>query len=127
RAAQGRAAGKPARQQAEAVFSYCGYYNCRMLRMLVALMLALALPLQGIAAVKACFCATQDAHHPETGAGHHDVGHGDHHQHEDTNAPAQSHCGPCAACCVPAAVGEVAIPIYVEATFSPVIPSARQL
>jgi len=74
-----------------------------MLRFLVVLLLALAVPVQGLAAVAASQCMAF-GHHQDAGTGHdagsheHDVAGGDEH---DANP---SHCGPCAACCASASI-----------------------
>src|SRR3977135_1658166 len=96
-------------------------YNLPMLRqfrLFLAAVLIVAMPLQGIAAVKACFCSTLE-HQDGDGATHsHDRGDDATHtpslghdlepgRHSHTKALTQSHCGPCAACWVVAVVGVV--------------------
>jgi hypothetical protein len=105
------------------------HYNMRMIRgfrLSLAAFLMVALPLQGIAAVTACFCATagHDGGAVSHGHGHdadpapadHDAEPGSH-GHPQTAA--QSHCGPCAACCAVAMVGEVASPALLNPAIAP--------
>jgi hypothetical protein len=88
-------------------------------RLLAVLLLALAIPVQGIAAVVKAQCMSV-GHHPDTGhheqQGHaHDGAGGDGH----TKAPAQPNCGPCAACCAAAAAAASAPRLSFEPDFSP--------
>jgi hypothetical protein len=64
-------------------------------RFVAALLIALALPIQGMAAVSAGVCM---------GAGGHDVGHGHEataHEHDaaDGEQSSAAHCPPCVSCC----------------------------
>jgi|SRR5688572_20932445 hypothetical protein len=74
----------------------------RLLRMLVALALALAVPLQGFAAASAGLCMVLGHHQTEAPA----------HTHEDgatpEHHPAAEHCAPCVACCAAAAIASSA-------------------
>lgn len=82
-------------------------------RLLAVLLLALAIPVQGLAAVTAGQCMA---------FGHHDGADGDDHashSHSDEggakqsdDGAKQSHCGPCAACCASASIaGPVGVSI----------------
>ena|SRR5688572_18270157 len=101
-----------------------------LFRLLVAALLALAVPFQGMAAVMAGQCmafghhdtgASQDHAHAHDGAdGHHHTVH----SHDETPAAqqggegsAQSHCGPCTACCASASIaGPAKLPILSTAS-----------
>ena len=81
-------------------------------RLIVAALLALAIPVQALSAVVAGICMAAD-HHPVEAASqnddHADHGHGDSasaapHQHDDGTAASDSHCPPCVACCAAAAI-----------------------
>jgi hypothetical protein len=101
-------------------------------RFLAVVVLAFAIPVQGMAAVTAGQCMAVGHH--EDAAGHenhaHDgaVGHDqDSHSHADESGT-QAHCDPCAACCASASIaGRVCISIlpspsdttYVFSQFSP--------
>ncbi len=84
-------------------------------------MLLVAIPAQGIAAASAMLCKAM-AH---DGAPHsHEMAmggdeHGSHHGHDRQTSPAQSHCGPCAACCVAAIAAPAPLLLLSEATASP--------
>ncbi|HEX6319806.1 MAG TPA: hypothetical protein VFZ84_13185 [Burkholderiales bacterium] len=66
----------------------------KFLRLLIALTLAFAIPMQGMASVTAGVCMA---------IGHHDAGHDSDHSapHEDDSS---SHCAPCVACCAAASI-----------------------
>jgi hypothetical protein len=83
-----------------------------MLRILVVSLLALAVPLQGMATVVAGQCMTI-GHHQDQADGHvHSDGHGDGTAHEEHDGGKNSHCGPCAACCASASIaGSASLPI----------------
>jgi hypothetical protein len=82
----------------------------RRFRLVIAALLVVAVPLQGIAGVKACFCATGEHgsvatahdHRTDHGAAHEDVEHDHSTGHEHSNSSAQSHCGACGVCCAAA-------------------------
>lgn len=83
------------------------------LRLLVAFALALAIPLQGAAAVTAGICMAI-GHHDAAGApGPHDHGAEDGH-HADDSMPHDdggsdsAHCAPCVACCAAASIAPAA-------------------
>jgi hypothetical protein len=81
----------------------------RFLRLICAFALALAVPLQGFAAVSAGLCMTLGHH--DGGATHsHDADSTDHHhgQHDDEPASQSAHCPPCVACCGAAAISSAA-------------------
>ena len=90
----------------------------RILRFVAVLLLALAIPVQGLAAIAAGQCMAF-GHHQEAGSGdqaeahEHDAADGHEqaaHSHDDgTGAQGDqggktSHCGPCAACCASASI-----------------------
>ena len=84
-----------------------------ILRLLAVLLLAMAVPAQGMAAVVAAQCMVF-GHHQDGGNDGHvhdgtDEDHGAHSHSSDTNAGhdeggASSHCGPCTACCASASI-----------------------
>jgi hypothetical protein len=86
-------------------------------RVLVLAVLALAVPLQGVAAVTAGQCMALEHHEDGHGGGHDDGqdasthSHGDEHQANQAGEEQQSsHCGPCTACCASASIaGPVAL------------------
>ena len=106
----------------------------RFFRLLAVLLLALTIPVQGMAGVTAGQCMA--AGHHQKGAGQENQAHkhdgadeydgaGAHHQashsHSDESAPAgedgkSAHCGPCTACCASASI---AGPAGVSITSSP--------
>jgi len=104
-----------------------------LFRILAATLLALAVPLQGMAAVAAGQCMAF-GHHQNAGG----QDHGSHEHDGDAGSqePADkhadegqsSHCGPCAACCAsasmaaPAAASTLAAPSPVEHFFSQLAP-----
>lgn len=91
--------------------------SIKILRLLIAFSVALAIPLQGVAAVTAGVCMA---------IGHHDAGapgsddHGGHDHHGDHAGPAMdhstpqdegsdsAHCAPCVACCAAASIAPAA-------------------
>ena len=80
----------------------------RLLRLFLAVVLALTVPLQGFAAAAAGMCM-QLGHHGAADAGHaHDGGEADAHDHHSHDAgqsqDSASHCAPCVACCAAAAI-----------------------
>src|SRR5712691_871034 len=88
----------------------------RLSRILVALALALAVPIQGMAAATAGLCMALGHHDAGVAASHdHATGAGAHHAHGDDsgadrghevsdNSPGGAHCPPCVACCAAAAI-----------------------
>lgn len=99
---------------------------------LLALAIALALPIQGVAAITAGLCMAFGEHHGAV-SGHDDaVDHSTHaHTHAD-EADSQahgdegsgngSHCGPCAACCASASIaGPAKISISASASNAPYV------
>ena len=106
-------------------------------RVLAVVLLALAVPLQGMASVAAGQCMAF-GHHQDSGGAQdhehpaHDDG-ADGHDHAAQNHAddgQSSHCGPCAACCASASIAAPAIssvlaaPSHVEYLFSPLAPPA---
>jgi hypothetical protein len=93
--------------------------SMRLLRLL-AIAVAIAVPIQGMAAVTAGQCMAFGHHEP--GAGHDGHGESTHapgdadasptHEH-DEQEPGDAHCGPCAACCASASIaGAVPVPVF---------------
>jgi hypothetical protein len=79
----------------------------KILRLLVALVLALAIPLQGAASVTAGICMATGHHDAGAPASHDHGGDADHsHQHNDD--PDAAHCAPCVACCAAASIAPAA-------------------
>ncbi len=74
----------------------------KFLRLLVALALVFAIPMQGMASVTAGVCMAI-GHHDTGAPASHDHGHDADHSapHEDDSA---SHCAPCVACCAAASI-----------------------
>lgn len=93
----------------------------KLTRLLVAVALVLAVPIQAMAALGAGICMSL-GHHDIAAAATHDPAdsHGDHaapaaasHEHEADAASGSAHCGPCVACCAAATIsptGLVSIP-----------------
>lgn len=87
------------------------------LRLLLALVLAFAVPLQGFAAAAAGMCM-QLGHHGAADAVHShdadgDAGAHDHHGHDAGQAQDSApHCAPCVACCAAAAISE-SVPLVI--------------
>lgn len=90
----------------------------RLSRILIALTLALAVPLQGVAAATAGLCMALGHHDAGFAASHdHATDHGAQHAQGDDsvadhkhgheileNSPAGAHCPPCVACCAAGAI-----------------------
>ena len=101
--------------------------SAKFLRLVLALALALAVPLQGFAAVAGGICMA-NGHHD--GASHsHDGDSGKHpHEHDSEQAPASSaHCPPCVACCAAAAISSPAPLVIADTgtdTVSPATPAS---
>jgi hypothetical protein len=76
----------------------------KLLRVVLVVLIALAVPLQGALAVGTAQCLALE-HHEAAG---HDHSHGDHDHDsssQDHHGPAShSHCGPCVACCASASI-----------------------
>jgi hypothetical protein len=76
----------------------------------IALALALAVPIQGMATAMARLCMALGHHDAAVAASHdHATGSGAHHAHGDAsvaddNSPGGAHCPPCIACCAAAAI-----------------------
>lgn len=93
-----------------------------LLRQLAAVLIALIVPIQGMAAVAAGQCMAV-GHHQDGGGMDHDHAHDgadDHAASHDSHDEGQSsHCGPCAACCAgSASIAAAAIPPIVAAPAS---------
>jgi hypothetical protein len=99
----------------------------RRFRLLIVLLVALTVPLQGIAAVTAGVCMAL-GHHGAGDAAPAEHGHADgatHEQHgSQSDDSGSAHCPPCVACCV-AAVIAPAIAIFIPAPpVGSVLPAA---
>ena len=107
-------------------------------RLAFLLLLAIAVPVQGMAAVVAGQCMAfghhdaavsqdHDAHTHDDGADVHD-----HAAQKDADDSKSSHCGPCAACCAsasmapPAAASIIAAPSHVQYLFAQLAPPAAE-
>ena len=77
-----------------------------LIRLLLAMVLALAVPLQAFAAASGGVCMAV-GHHDSTPA-HGDHGSGDSHHDHRQPADSSSHCPPCSACCASAAIAPLA-------------------
>lgn len=93
----------------------------RLLRLLIVMLLALTVPVQGFAAVSAGVCMALGHHESAAPAEHpheHDAagahGHG-HHAPDEGQGSADAHCPPCVSCCAAAAI----------ASFSPLMLPER--
>jgi hypothetical protein len=93
----------------------------KFLRLLVALALAFAIPMQGMASVTAGVCMAIGHHDAGTPASH-DHGHDSDHSapHEDDST---SHCAPCVACCAAASIAP-ALQVFVPQESPPAAFSA---
>ena len=79
-------------------------------RLLVALVLALAIPLQGMASVSAGVCMAM-GHHDGAPASHDYGSEADHsapHDHDTDGSDSSAHCAPCVACCAAASIAPAA-------------------
>lgn len=91
--------------------------SIKLVRLLVALTLALAIPLQGLASVTAGMCMAT-GHHDAGAPASHDHGgdatshdHGgdaDHHSAPHDDGSDAAHCAPCVACCAAASIAPAA-------------------
>lgn len=78
-------------------------------RLLVAVAVIIAVPIQGMAAVSAGLCMTL-GHHDVSGAAmpdhldEHGASTAANHEHEAGGASGNAHCGPCVACCASASI-----------------------
>ncbi len=115
----------------------------RAFRLLLAALMALLIPIQGIGAITMGACMSLEHHHAAPGDAQ------DSHDHEghdhasgdaagtyvdgDADGNTGSHCGPCAACCASASIaGPVTIPLASPASqpayaFSQSVPPSVQL
>lgn len=80
------------------------------LRLLIAIALALAVPMQGFAAAAGAICMAV-GHHDAPPAHTHDSDEGAHHHANEDAQPGDgsAHCPPCAACCASAAIAPSAM------------------
>jgi hypothetical protein len=96
----------------------------RFLRLLLAFALALAIPLQGFAAVSAGICMTLGHHDSPAAHSHDGPADGEHqHQHSHDDAPSPNsaaHCAPCVACCAAAAISSSAPVVIPDERADPV-------
>jgi hypothetical protein len=105
-------------------------------RFLAVMLLALVMPLQGLAAVAAGQCMALE-HHQDPAAVHGDHAHehdaaGAHDHPSDAGTSAAqddpgdnaAHCGPCTACCASASIaGSLAYPIFAASNEAPYVAS----
>jgi hypothetical protein len=87
----------------------------RLIRFLVVIAMALAIPVQGLAAVSAGVCMGLGHHQTAPGPAGHDHGadgDGADHSHDPQDQPSDSHCAPCAACCAAAHIAP-AMPLFI--------------
>ena len=102
----------------------------RLARILIALVLALTVPIQGAAAATAGLCMVL-GHHEAGFAGSHDHGAGAvHHQHHHTSTDKSAggaHCPPCVACCAAAAISSLALIFAPEAPTVSAIAASEPL
>jgi hypothetical protein len=75
----------------------------KLLRLVVAFALALAMPLQGLASVTAGVCMAV-GHHDAGTPGSHDHGDGPDHSTPHDEGSDSAHCAPCVACCAAASI-----------------------
>jgi hypothetical protein len=87
-------------------------------RFLIALMLALVVPIQGVAAATAGLCMAMGHHDTGTATHAHEADSDDHYHGESSKSSGSAHCAPCVACCAAAAISPVA------PFFMPQLPSA---
>ena len=97
------------------------------LRLLAVLLLTVTIPVQGIAAVSKAQCMSfghhQDgAQHEHQGPAHEGAG-----GHGHSKAPAQLHCGPCAACCAAAVAPAPPLALTFDPILSPPSCTPRPL
>jgi hypothetical protein len=110
----------------------------KVCRILAIALLAVALPLQGLAGVVSAQCMVI-GHHADAGlAGHthvdgseadsHDHGHshGEENAAEHTDGTKPSHCGPCTACCASASIASAAARV-ISPSLSPTLYVFSQL
>ena len=100
----------------------------RAVRLLIALTLALAIPIQGLAAMNAGLCMALGEHQTiadsayDHAAPHHEQDStSSQHSHSDGDAASHAHCGPCVACC---AAATISAPVHV---YPPEPPAAAPL
>jgi ABC-type Zn2+ transport system substrate-binding protein/surface adhesin len=86
-----------------------------LLRILAAALLAIAVPIQGLAAVKAGLCMAMGGHDGQqshSAAAHHHHSAGEPHDHDqapsENHHAGKAHCPPCASCCATAAIAPTA-------------------
>jgi hypothetical protein len=84
-------------------------------RVLIAMAIALAVPLQGLAAVSAGLCMAFGHHEAPTLDDHGSHGHGAGHAQDAADESDAAHCPPCVACCA-AAVISPSNPLVVAST-----------
>ena len=103
----------PATLYASNAYGRIKLMTVKFLRLLVALALALAIPLQGAASVTAGICmatghhdAGSPASHDHGGnvTSHHHDGDADHPSAPPDDGPDAAHCAPCVACCAAASI-----------------------
>jgi hypothetical protein len=83
----------------------------KLARLLVVLV-AIVVPLQGMATVAASQCMAL-GHHQDAGHAHKD---GQVHEHDGSADGAAAHCGPCSACCASVPIASVSV--------APIVPAS---
>lgn len=101
--------------------------SIKILRLIVAFGLALAIPLQGLASVTAGVCMAV-GHHDAGQPASHDHGDGADHSapHDPEGSDSSSHCAPCVACCAAASIAPAA-QVFVPDTSPPAAIAALPL
>lgn len=106
-----------------------------LLRVFVAGLLVLALPVQGFAAVSGGICMGL-GHHGDAAAMHdHSAPAGDqddhaaleHHHDGDSSSgkhAGDGHCAPCVACCAAAAIAAFPPPVFADRSVTPLVPAS---
>lgn len=82
----------------------------KFLRLVVAFVLVLAIPLQGVASVTAgvCMATGHDAGTPASHDHGHDTDQSAGHDGTGSDHPSDTHCAPCVACCAAASIAPAA-------------------
>jgi hypothetical protein len=101
--------------------------SLKLLRILLLIAIALAVPLQGLAAVSAGLCMASGHHHSEHApAGHdHDMGSIDHEQPAEDTSGSNSHCPPCVSCCAAVAIAPAPEPRLPSVAPAAPVPSKQ--
>jgi hypothetical protein len=100
--------------------------SLRLLRLLLLVAIAFAVPTQGFAAVSAGLCTASGHHHGEhaPAAHEHDMGSSDHQHPAGDKSANSAHCPPCVSCCAAVAIAPAAAPRL--PSFAPAAPVASK-